>query len=383
MYELDQTYYNCIVVFDQDKNHVLFCKRVKDPYQGLYNFVGGKIEPGENGYDAAYRELEEETGIARQDIALFHLMDMTYYHQRFILEIYVGQLHSDMDLVEEVNPLKWLPLGENFSDPDKFAGDQNIAHIINVAMKYPLENAAFDDILDHDVLCIGVDGCKGGWICALYDHGKLRIEKYADLDQIVSVYPEFDEFLMDMVIGLPSCETDLRPDTVARKIVVPRTSTIFAVPSRQAVYKDTREEQIEENMKALGKSLGSQTRAIIPKIREVDMFFEEHPKYKNVIKESHPEVCFARLNGKVVMSKKSDLEGLAERIRILSQYLPELHANQILGKSRELKCNPDDIIDAICLAVTGNLNIQGKGETIPENVQTDAKVLRMQMIIPT
>lgn len=74
MYELIQKSYNCIVVFDQDKNHVLFCKRVKDPFQGLYNFVGGKIEPGENGYDAAYRELEEETGIARQDIA--HLINV-------------------------------------------------------------------------------------------------------------------------------------------------------------------------------------------------------------------------------------------------------------------------------------------------------------------
>ena len=30
---------------------------------GLYNLVGGKIEPGEESAHAAYRELQEETGI--------------------------------------------------------------------------------------------------------------------------------------------------------------------------------------------------------------------------------------------------------------------------------------------------------------------------------
>lgn len=54
---------NCIVVFNIDKDKILFCKRVKNPYKGLYNFVGGKIEAAENSINAAYRELQEETGI--------------------------------------------------------------------------------------------------------------------------------------------------------------------------------------------------------------------------------------------------------------------------------------------------------------------------------
>ena len=55
------------------------CKRKKDPYKGLANFVGGKIEKNENGLDAAYRELEEETTITKDDIMLLHIMDFTYY----------------------------------------------------------------------------------------------------------------------------------------------------------------------------------------------------------------------------------------------------------------------------------------------------------------
>ena len=51
--------YNLIVVFSEDSTKMLMCRRLKEPYMGLYNFVGGKIEKGEDGIDAAYRELWE------------------------------------------------------------------------------------------------------------------------------------------------------------------------------------------------------------------------------------------------------------------------------------------------------------------------------------
>jgi len=130
--------YNCIVVFNKARDAVLFCKRVKDPYKGLYNFVGGKVEPGEDSEAAAYRELEEETGITRRQIQIYRLMDIRYYHQGFDLELYVGQLEDDVILKEETNPLIWLSLDENFTDKNRFAGEQNIAHIINVALQYPI-----------------------------------------------------------------------------------------------------------------------------------------------------------------------------------------------------------------------------------------------------
>lgn len=85
--------YNCIVVFNPAKDAALFCRRRKDPYKGTYNFVGGKVEPGEKSEEAAYRELEEETGISRQQIRLQRLMDIRYYHQDFDLELYVGKLY--------------------------------------------------------------------------------------------------------------------------------------------------------------------------------------------------------------------------------------------------------------------------------------------------
>ena len=58
---------------------VLFCKRTKEPYSGLRNFVGRKVEAGETSEDAVYSELYEETGIGRMQICLYKLMDITYY----------------------------------------------------------------------------------------------------------------------------------------------------------------------------------------------------------------------------------------------------------------------------------------------------------------
>ena len=116
----------------QTEEKVLFCKRKKEPFKDRLNFVGGKVEPGETSEDAAYRELQEETGITRHQIRLFRLMDLTYYYQDFILEIYVGRLNEDVVLKEETNPLLWLPLDEDYTDRERFAGEQNIAHIINI-----------------------------------------------------------------------------------------------------------------------------------------------------------------------------------------------------------------------------------------------------------
>lgn len=36
------------------------CKRTKNPYIGMYNFVGGKIEKENDGLNEVYRELIED-----------------------------------------------------------------------------------------------------------------------------------------------------------------------------------------------------------------------------------------------------------------------------------------------------------------------------------
>ncbi|GEM_PF-2165099 len=38
---------NVIIVYNQCEDRILMCLRSKEPYKGLYNLVGGKVEAGE------------------------------------------------------------------------------------------------------------------------------------------------------------------------------------------------------------------------------------------------------------------------------------------------------------------------------------------------
>lgn len=120
---------NVIVVFDKDMKNTLVCKRTKQPYMGMYNLVGGKIE-ADDGLKEAYRELFEETNIKESDILLTHFMNLIYVKWDKELEVYYGILNKKVDLIEEVNKLEWVSINDNFFDLNKYAGEGNIGHII-------------------------------------------------------------------------------------------------------------------------------------------------------------------------------------------------------------------------------------------------------------
>ena len=122
--------YNVIVIFNKKINKTLMCKRTKEPYIGMYNLVGGKIEKENDGLNEAYRELVEETDISKNDIELKHFMNIEYVSFNKSLEVYYGALNKEVDLVEEVNKLEWVDINDNFFDMTKYAGEDNIGHII-------------------------------------------------------------------------------------------------------------------------------------------------------------------------------------------------------------------------------------------------------------
>lgn len=122
--------FNVTAVLDRDCKNVLMCKRRKEPYQGLYNLVGGKIEKGEDCINAAYRELEEETGITNSNIQLTHLMDFTYHLPSIKVEVYVGRLNKEVAVYGDENDLEWIGIEQNFFDISRFAGEGNIGHIM-------------------------------------------------------------------------------------------------------------------------------------------------------------------------------------------------------------------------------------------------------------
>lgn len=236
---------------------------------------------------------------------------------------------------------------------------------------------------NYDTLkVIGIDGCSKGWICAVVSDYGIEVEKLDSISDIVSCHSDFDAALIDIPIGLQSNKEHIRPDSFARKFIKERSSTIFPAPCRQAVYAQSVSEAYNQNERVLGKKFTPLTVGIIPKIKEVDMFFQDNPEYKNKLNESHPEVCFAVLKGETVMSKKNTFEGMTERINILGRYNSDVYNIDIMGLSKEFKCAQDDIVDAVCLAITASLSAKEKVQTLPQNPEADETGLLMQMVIP-
>ena len=241
-----------------------------------------------------------------------------------------------------------------------------------------------------DGIYLGIDGCKNGWIAAILDYGHLYIKRYGNISEIIADHPAPSTYLIDMAIGLPEDEKEsgYRPDQAAREVLGSRGSSVFSVPCRQAVCQlgQNREEtealQKEKNLQVLDKSLSKQSLAIIPKIRELDQFLAAHEEYKNVLCESHPELCFARLNGEVLQSRKSDFIGITQREQILSEFVKDEKMHNTYQLAKELECKQDDILDAVCLAVTAALKAHGLAETIPAEPKADSRGLLMQMVVP-
>ena len=135
---------NLIVVFDTDLKKALFCIRAKEPYKGLYNFVGGQVEENETNDEAAYRELYEETGISKNDIELDHFMDLNYFKYENNIQVYYGILKHEVTLVEEKNKLEWLTINDELLDNSKFGGNYNIPHIIRQIKVYLKNGTGID-----------------------------------------------------------------------------------------------------------------------------------------------------------------------------------------------------------------------------------------------
>jgi 8-oxo-dGTP diphosphatase len=69
------TNYVCGFMFSRDLKHVVLIKKNKPLWQeGMWNGVGGKVEEGEDWFNAMSREFLEETGVETEPI------DWTYFN---------------------------------------------------------------------------------------------------------------------------------------------------------------------------------------------------------------------------------------------------------------------------------------------------------------
>ena len=82
------------------------------------------------------------------------------------------------------------------------------------------------------------------------------------------------------------------------------------------------------------------------------------------------------------MSRKKEKPGPSQRIAVLSESLDIKDIYGVYDKTKKLRCNQDDLIDAIYLAVTGAVYAHGVNETILAEPMQDENGLLKQLTVP-
>ncbi len=233
--------------------------------------------------------------------------------------------------------------------------------------------------------CVGIDGCKGNWLAVAIDGDCYEVNKFKTINEICNAYDNAVSILIDIPIGLPMTrmEADKRPDQLLRRLMKGKASSVFSVPCRQAIYEDDQSKARKENLAALGRSLSAQSLGICKAIKHVDAFLQEYPMWKGRLLESHPEYIFAVLNGgNAVIEKKTDAIGQKKRLDLLTKHYNQSEAvvNEFLSAVNGRK-KIDDVIDALGLAVTGQLGVERGFRSIPEKAERDSTGLEMQIVV--
>lgn len=226
---------------------------------------------------------------------------------------------------------------------------------------------------------VGIDWMKGNWLAAEMQGDEVTIHRYADICEACDAYIHADAVFIDIPIGLPENRREdlLRPDRAARAMLSPkRKPSIFPVPCRQAVYVESESEAKRLNVDILGRNMSQQAYGFTKMIRQVDAYLQENPIWKDRLLESHPEVAFQLLNnGMGLLHSKHSEAGIEERIGILRKQgvdpVPLL--TEISLKQRE------DVLDALCLALSAQLGCRYGFRTIPHQANCDKQGIHMKM----
>ena len=235
----------------------------------------------------------------------------------------------------------------------------------------------------------GIDGCPCGWFCV-----GLGADDSWDCFLAKDISEAHEKLrrrnakiaLIDIPIGLPDKKGKRECDTVARKFVGSRSSSVFSVPCRQAVeaYRDAPGDKFAKkevgkriSREFTGGSLSEQTWGIVPKIAEVDSFLRENKDAQELFREMHPEVCFRAFSKESLRHSKKKPQGFAERMAILLKHLS--NAKEIFDGIRNCHrygVGKDDILDALVGALTAKLGYK----ILPPNPPQDSRGLPMQML---
>ena len=97
----------------REGDRFLICQRPADKSRALlWEFVGGKVEPGETGEEALIRECQEELGITVSVEAVFTEVTHSYPDITIHLTVFNASIAKGIPQLLEHNDLRWITAAE-------------------------------------------------------------------------------------------------------------------------------------------------------------------------------------------------------------------------------------------------------------------------------
>ena len=224
---------------------------------------------------------------------------------------------------------------------------------------------------------LGIDGCRFGWLGIWHKPEGFVWQMEASIWDLIATRACRRAFI-DIPIGLSSKERR-RCDSAAREFLGRAfSSSVFPTPVRGVLSAKSYAQANTCHREICGRGLSKQSFFILPKIHEVDSLFKKDKKWQGKLREAHPEVAFKAINGADLQSKKKTAAGFRERLDLLSALdpqIPEL-VDEILSQTKRNQVLPDDVLDAICLAVMPQA---GRLKTLPKTPDIDSEGLPMEI----
>lgn len=119
-----------IFLITRDLREVLMLKRLKDPFKGLFNGIGGLVKASETVYQVAYRECCEEIGEENTPVNLTWLVKINL-PSAVTLDIFYALV--DKFKLPDCNEgeLKWVKVSDAKQiDNENIAGDGEIPYCL-------------------------------------------------------------------------------------------------------------------------------------------------------------------------------------------------------------------------------------------------------------
>ena len=194
---------------------------------------------------------------------------------------------------------------------------------------------------------LGIDGCPGGWVGALVDHGEVSWHSggFAEL-----VALDASVVAVDIPIGLPTGAARRAADVEARAVLGRARSSVFFAPPRVVLEAGDQPDATRLSRGAGSTGVSIQMFHVLGKVAEVDAVLRSDARAAARVVEVHPEVSFRRLAQSDVLPPKRLAAGREVRLQVLRTWLPSLALPARLpGRAR-----PDDCLDALVCAWTAS-----------------------------